>query len=50
MLVAQPGARQDQRRHRRVADVDGHAGGHELGPARLELDRGVDARAQIHSR
>ena len=43
-------ARQDQRRQARVADVDRHPGRDELGPARPELDRRVDAGAQVHPR
>ena len=49
MLVAQPEARQQHRRQLGVADVDGDAGGDELGLAGMDIQRLIHAGAQVHA-
>src|SRR5487761_2289931 len=48
VLVAESGARQQQRRVSRILDVQGDARRNQLGAAGAEHERSVDARAQIH--
>ena len=50
VLMAEAGARQDQRRETGVSDVDRDAGWNQRGRARFEHDVGVDASAQIQTR
>ena len=49
VLVAQAGARQQHRGQSGVADVDGQAGRYQVGLARLERQRLVEAGAQVQA-
>ena len=50
MLVAEPGARQQDGREARIFEVDREARRHELGFAGLEHERRVDAGAKVEAR
>ena len=47
VFVAQAGARQDHRRHAGVAEVDGDAGGDQVGLPRMDGHDVLDAGAQV---
>ena len=49
VFVAKSGARQQHRREAGVADVDGDAGGHEMGLAGLKVQVLVEAGVQVHA-
>jgi hypothetical protein len=49
VLVSKPGARQQHRRQFRILDVNRYARGNELGGARDERERRIEAGAKIHA-
>jgi len=49
MLVTQAGTRQDHRRQAGIGQVDGHAGRHQGGLARLDMEWRGDTGPQVEA-